>query len=115
MDCIACACKDDPNERIRVRCVTPWIEAANAGAPVRLRSVELRRTRFPLAILRGCATRSPQGRSVVPLAGIEPALLAELDFESSASTSSATGAFAGLPERPALRSRRNIAGRLTGS
>lgn len=29
---------------------------------------------------------------VVPLAGIEPALLAELDFESSASTSSATGA-----------------------
>jgi hypothetical protein len=27
---------------------------------------------------------------VVPLAGIEPALLAELDFESSASTSSAT-------------------------
>ena len=31
---------------------------------------------------------------VVPLAGIEPALLAELDFESSASTNSATGAFA---------------------
>ena len=29
---------------------------------------------------------------MVPLAGIEPALLAELDFESSASTSSATGA-----------------------
>src|SRR6266481_1834972 len=52
---------------------------------------------------------------LVPLAGIEPALLAELDFESSASTSSATGAFAGLPERPASRSRRNIAGRLPGS
>ena len=32
-------------------------------------------------------------RKLVPLAGIEPALLAELDFESSASTSSATGAF----------------------
>ena len=31
-------------------------------------------------------------RRMVPLAGIEPALLAELDFESSASTSSATGA-----------------------
>jgi hypothetical protein len=30
---------------------------------------------------------------LVPLAGIEPALLAELDFESSASTNSATGAF----------------------
>jgi hypothetical protein len=29
---------------------------------------------------------------VVPLAGIEPALLAETDFESVASTSSATGA-----------------------
>ena len=35
---------------------------------------------------------------MVPLAGIEPALLAELDFESSASTNSATGAFAGRPE-----------------
>lgn len=33
-------------------------------------------------------------KTMVPLAGIEPALLAELDFESSASTSSATGAFA---------------------
>ena len=31
---------------------------------------------------------------MVPLAGIEPALLAELDFESSASTSSATRALA---------------------
>jgi hypothetical protein len=30
---------------------------------------------------------------MVPLAGIEPALLAELDFESSASTNSATGAW----------------------
>jgi hypothetical protein len=35
---------------------------------------------------------------MVPLAGIEPALLAELDFESSASTSSATGAFGGVAE-----------------
>jgi hypothetical protein len=33
---------------------------------------------------------------LVPLAGIEPALLAELDFESSASTNSATGA---MPSR----------------
>jgi hypothetical protein len=30
--------------------------------------------------------------NVVPLAGIEPALLAESDFESDASTSSAIGA-----------------------
>ena len=48
----------------------------------------------------------------MPLAGIEPALLAELDFESSASTSSATGAF--VKRRPnsgrGFRSRRNIAG-----
>jgi transcriptional regulator with XRE-family HTH domain len=36
---------------------------------------------------------------MVPLAGIEPALLAELDFESSASTSSATGAFGRPPGR----------------
>jgi hypothetical protein len=35
---------------------------------------------------------------MVPLAGIEPALLAELDFESSASTNSATGAFGRRPE-----------------
>jgi len=35
---------------------------------------------------------------LVPLAGIEPALLAELDFESSASTNSATGANAPPPE-----------------
>jgi hypothetical protein len=34
---------------------------------------------------------------LVPLAGIEPALLAELDFESSASTNSATGACRGSP------------------
>src|ERR1700720_1574278 len=45
--------------------------------------------------------------SLVPLAGIEPALLAELDFESSASTNSATGARAaaagtgGISRRPA--------------
>ena len=32
---------------------------------------------------------------LVPLAGIEPALLAESDFESDASTNSATGARAG--------------------
>jgi hypothetical protein len=36
--------------------------------------------------------------SVVPLAGIEPALLAELDFESSASTNSATGAYRARPD-----------------
>jgi hypothetical protein len=39
---------------------------------------------------------------MVPLAGIEPALLAELDFESSASTSSATGAFGHEPKGRAL-------------
>jgi hypothetical protein len=52
---------------------------------------------------------------LVPLAGIEPALLAELDFESSASTSSATGAFGRGPEGPVRRSGRNIAGGLRGS
>jgi hypothetical protein len=36
--------------------------------------------------------------SLVPLAGIEPALLAELDFESSASTNSATGACRAWPK-----------------
>ncbi len=51
---------------------------------------------------------------VVPLAGIEPALLAELDFESSASTSSATGAL-GRPLEGASRSRRTIAMDKAGS
>ena len=51
---------------------------------------------------------------LVPLAGIEPALLAELDFESSASTSSATGAL-GRRVEPPSRSRRNIAGGIVGS
>ena len=40
------------------------------------------------------------GGILVPLAGIEPALLAELDFESSASTNSATGAFATPAGKP---------------
>jgi hypothetical protein len=48
---------------------------------------------------------------VVPLAGIEPALLAELDFESSASTSSATGAF-GWP-LPTLAKPADYSGRRT--
>ena len=39
----------------------------------------------------------------MPLAGIEPALLAELDFESSASTSSATGASPGVSAGPLRR------------
>src|ERR1044072_8967323 len=41
---------------------------------------------------RGRCLRRQIGDRMVPLAGIEPALLAELDFESSASTNSATGA-----------------------
>src|SRR6476620_10480696 len=55
------------------------------------------------------------GEKMVPLAGIEPALLAELDFESSASTSSATGAFAPSAQGLASRSRRNIAAGFAGS
>src|SRR5213595_3073440 len=54
-------------------------------------------------------SEAAQQRSLVPLAGIEPALLAELDFESSASTSSATGALGRSP-RLTSRSRRTIAG-----
>ena len=54
------------------------------------------------------------GVKVVPLAGIEPALLAELDFESSASTNSATGAIAAAAGA-GVRSGRNIAGAPLGS
>src|SRR6185436_3880764 len=74
----------------------------------------LRRTRFALRSFCGLRHAKPEGRSVVPLAGIEPALLAELDFESSASTSSATGAL-GRRVEPPSRSRRNIAGGSCGS
>ena len=48
---------------------------------------------------------------MVPLAGIEPALLAELDFESSASTNSATGAFATPAGRPEVAKRAEYSGR----
>ena len=47
---------------------------------------------------------------MVPLAGIEPALLAELDFESSASTNSATGASA-KSGRPDVAKRAEYSGR----
>jgi hypothetical protein len=47
---------------------------------------------------------------MVPLAGIEPALLAELDFESSASTNSATGASA-RSGRPDVAKRAEYSGR----
>ncbi len=84
------------------RMIEPWLarrpKPQNGEVRLRARFARLRRTRIALSVLRGCATRSPQGRSVVPLAGIEPALLAELDFESSASTNSATGAFGRPPE-----------------
>ena len=66
--------------------------------------------------LRPCEVRlsrrclSDRCERLVPLAGIEPALLAELDFESSASTNSATGAFRGACRRRGPRSGRNIAG-----
>ena len=48
---------------------------------------------MPVAFEESERWRMTANGRVVPLAGIEPALLAELDFESSASTSSATGAF----------------------
>src|SRR5205809_5699891 len=53
---------------------------------------------------RAVAREASEG--LVPLAGIEPALLAELDFESSASTSSATGASG---HRPRNQSRPGVA------
>jgi hypothetical protein len=51
----------------------------------------------PVFIEESECWRMTANARLVPLAGIEPALLAELDFESSASTSSATGAF-GRPQ-----------------
>src|SRR5260221_6091610 len=71
---------------------------------------------FP-SIARTVADALERARTalLVPLAGIEPALLAELDFESSASTNSATGAFGHRPKGPVSRSGRNIAAGLPRS
>ena len=44
------------------------------------------------ALVRLFIAVTPPARPLVPLAGLEPALLSELDFESSASTNSTTGA-----------------------
>ena len=41
--------------------------------------------------------------NMVPPVGIEPTILAERDFESRASTNSATGASAGFPHAEAIR------------
>ena|GEM_PF-5358426 len=50
-----------------------------------------------------CAVLHPNVMSfLVPLAGLEPALLTELDFESSASTNFTTGASGGAPSAAAL-------------
>ena len=49
--------------------------------------------------------RTVSDRYLVPLAGIEPALLAESDFESDASTSSAIGATRPRPERHHVNNR----------
>jgi hypothetical protein len=65
---------------------------------------------FPVFIDENERWRMRADGRMVPLAGIEPALLAELDFESSASTNSATGApHDARQKKPASQSRRNIA------
>src|ERR1700722_9250389 len=58
------------------------------------------------------AWRIAAEKLLVPLAGIEPALLAELDFESSASTNSATGAFARNGPKACVAKRAEYSGRL---
>ena len=96
-------------ESVSARFLEMDLSFACPPSPFRLRSGELRRdesgfgvTAFARSLREtevGLPSRSSRSeRRLVPLAGIEPALLAELDFESSASTNSATGAFAGRPE-----------------
>src|SRR5665647_695698 len=53
---------------------------------------------IPVFAAQNVRWRMVANKLLVPLAGIEPALLAELDFESSASTNSATGAYRARPE-----------------
>ena len=66
-------------------CATPAL--AKKGAETAQRTVAPMRDNFDLATIP-CEARI----SLVPLAGLEPALQKKLDFESSASTNSATGA-----------------------
>jgi hypothetical protein len=67
--------------------------AANGRAQTRTLCCGLKSLKLFAEVDVGGRRRTDANTGVVPLAGIEPALLAELDFESSASTSSATGAF----------------------
>jgi hypothetical protein len=66
----------------------------NADGEIRNPAINQTRLRGFQRAREGTARQSRYSctNAVVPLAGIEPALLAELDFESSASTNSATGA-----------------------
>ena len=55
-----------------------------------------------LRIFNGLGLEDSEESEMVPLAGLEPALLTELDFESSASTNFTTGASGGAPSAAAL-------------
>ena len=78
MDCVADACNDDvglhsgslkfESERGIVPRLARRPKPQSGEVRLRSRFARLRRTRIALSVLRGCAMRSPQGRSVVPLA-----------------------------------------------
>jgi hypothetical protein len=79
---------------LAARIPTNWPDTSKNGRTAAQAKMRLR----PVVIEENERWRMRADGRVVPLAGIEPALLAELDFESSASTSSATGAFRAQPE-----------------
>src|SRR5579862_8377729 len=84
-----------------IRC---FVEACTAGLPAVARG-GLHRP--PPPRLRRAAFARLRERRLVPVGGIEPPLLAEHDFESCASTSSATRACAAIYiRRPARRAKR---------
>ena len=63
---------------------------------------ETAKAAIALKILNGLGCADTEESKMVPLAGLEPALLTELDFESSASTNFTTGASGGAPSAAAL-------------
>ncbi len=93
-DFLASPCKLWHSEKIEDRRAVLKLVFAERLTYVRGEGYRTAQISMPFRMIGGMKM---QKKEMVPLAGIEPALLAELDFESSASTNSATGAPCGWP------------------
>jgi hypothetical protein len=80
------------HRRARRTCSPAWLAPRDSQPAPLIRAASDRAFSYFLIFPKIRTFRTCPDRDLVPLAGIEPALLAELDFESSASTNSTTGA-----------------------